>query len=130
METNVPNAPNIPNVPTVPSSPRTAMPLIAGILSIISGAGKLLGFLGLIVASIFMIMPERFSRINLTLFLVIGGIVLIVLGVLAIVGGVYSIQRKKFGLSLAGAIAALLPFNLLGLAAVILVALARREFPD
>ena len=115
METNVKN---------------TAMPSVAGILSIVSGVLKLLWFLVLIIVSIFMAVPERFTRINPVVILVTISLVLIVLGVLAIVGGVYTLQRKNFGLSLAGAIAALLPFNLLCLAAVILLALSRKEFAD
>jgi hypothetical protein len=113
------------------SVPKTAMPLVAGILSIVAGASKLIGFLVLIVISIFYASgPERYMPVNPVVILIIGGIFLIVLGVLAIVGGVYTIQRRNFGLSLAGAIAALLPFNLLGLASVILIALARKEFTD
>ncbi len=108
---------------------KTAMPTVAGILSIISGAFKLIGFLVLIAVGFFVaVSPDRYTRMNPVWILTIVGIILIVLGVLSIVGGVYTLQRKKFGLSLAGAIAALLPLNLLGLAAVILLALSRREF--
>ena len=56
------------------------------------------------------------------------GVPLIVLGIIAIVGGVSAIRRKSFGLSLAGAICALIPLNLLGLLAVIFVSLGKREF--
>jgi hypothetical protein len=56
------------------------------------------------------------------------GIVLLVLGIVAIVGGISAVRRKSFGLSLAGAICAFLPFNILGLLAVIFVSVARREF--
>jgi hypothetical protein len=59
---------------------------------------------------------------------IIVGVVLIALGILAIGGGVSAIKRKSFGLSLAGAICALLPLNVLGLLAVIFVSLAKREF--
>jgi hypothetical protein len=50
-----------------------------------------------------------------------------VLGIVAVVGGISAIRRKRFGLSLAGAICAL-PSVFLGIAAVILVALGKREF--
>jgi hypothetical protein len=58
----------------------------------------------------------------------ITGVILLVLGIIAIAGGVSAIRRKSFGLSLAGAICALIPLNLLGLLAVIFVSLGKREF--
>ena len=57
---------------------------------------------------------------------IIGGCVG-VLGIIAIVGGISAIRRKKFGLSLAGAICAL-PSVFVGILAVIFVALGKREF--
>ena len=51
----------------------------------------------------------------------------VVLGILAVVGGISAIRRKRFGLSLAGAICALLS-HILGILAVIFVALGKREF--
>jgi len=60
------------------------------------------------------------------LWVIIGGCVGI-LGIVAIVGGISAIRRKRFGLSLAGAICAL-PSVILGIPAVILVALGKREF--
>jgi hypothetical protein len=49
------------------------------------------------------------------------------LGIVAIVGGISAIRRKRFGLSLAGAIFAL-PSVILGILAVIFVSLGKREF--
>jgi len=59
-------------------------------------------------------------------WVIIGGCVGI-LGVVAIVGGISAIKRKRFGLSLAGAICAL-PSVILGIPAVIFVTLGKREF--
>jgi hypothetical protein len=71
------------------------------------------------------------------------GVPLLVLGVVGIVGGVSAIRKKRFGLSLAGAICTLpsvvfglyldgapsaLASLLLGIVAVIFVVLGRREF--
>jgi hypothetical protein len=57
------------------------------------------------------------------------GVPLIVLGIIAIVGGVSALRRKSFGLSLAGAICGLpSPFWLLAILAVIFVARGKREF--
>ena len=55
-----------------------------------------------------------------------GGL-LLALGILAIAGGISAVKRKSFGLSLAGAICAL-PKGILGILAVIFVALGKREF--
>ena len=50
-----------------------------------------------------------------------------VLGIVAVVGGISAVGRRRFGLSLAGAICAL-PSTIFGILAVILVALGKREF--
>ena len=60
-------------------------------------------------------------------WLLIVGVPLIVLGILAIIGGVSAVRRKSFGLSLAGAICTL-PSVILGILAVIFVSLGRRAF--
>jgi hypothetical protein len=65
--------------------------------------------------------------LSLTILIIIGAI-LAVLGIVAIVGGISAIRRGSFGLSLAGAICALLPINVLGILAVIFVSLAKEEF--
>jgi len=57
------------------------------------------------------------------LFLMCSG----VLGIVAIIGGISAIKRKRFGLSLAGAVCAL-PSVILGILAVIFIALGKREF--
>lgn len=51
----------------------------------------------------------------------------VVLGIMAVVGGISAIKRKWFGISLAGAIGALFTVPL-GILAVIFVALGKREF--
>ena len=112
-----------------------------GILSIIVGAFEVIGG-GMMVALVcFSMLPLRLWLFqSLTRFggicgiagvpiwcIIVGGL-LLVLGIIAIVGGVSAIRRKSFGLSLAGAICALIPLNLLGLLAVIFVSLGKREF--
>jgi len=114
-----------------------------GILSIIVGAFEVIGG-GIMVALVslrillrlwlFSFLPgvPRFwfehSMADVPIWWMITGGLLLVLGILAIVGGVSAIRRKSFGLSLAGAICALIPLNLLGLLAVIFVSLGKREF--
>jgi hypothetical protein len=108
---------------------KTAMPIIAGILAVVSGGCKLLALLGLVIASY----SEMFSRVFALQMrpetsLLIIGIPLAILGVLAIAGGVCALQRKHFLWAVIGSIAALLPFSCLGLAAIILAALSESEF--
>ena len=54
-------------------------------------------------------------------------VVAMVLGVIAIIGGISALRRRSYGLSLAGAICAL-PSTLLGILAVVFIALGKREF--
>ena len=61
-------------------------------------------------------------------WVIIGGCVGI-LGIVAVVGGISAISRKRFDLSLAGAISALLS-GLMGIIAVIFVVLGKREFRE
>jgi hypothetical protein len=58
------------------------------------------------------------------------GITMIVLGALAIVGGVYALRVKTWGLALAGSIAAVLTGRLLGVVALVFTVLGRKDFQD
>jgi hypothetical protein len=60
--------------------------------------------------------------------ILVSGLILAVPGIIAIIGGVYSLKRQRWGLSLAGAICVTVYFNLLGLPALILVILSKSEF--
>jgi len=110
-----------------------------GILSIIVGAFEVIGG-GIMVALISLGISLRLSCLPfhpgvwyehswavVPIWPMIMGGILLVLGIIAIAGGVSAIRRKSFGLSLAGAICAL-PSVILGILAVIFVSLARREF--
>ena len=113
-----------------------------GILSIIVGAFEILD--GGMMALMCLRIPLRLGLISflpgiprpwfehcigvIPIWLIIVGGLFVVLGIIAIVGGVSAIRRKSYGLSLTGAICALIPLNLLGLLAVIFVSLGRREF--
>ena len=108
-----------------------------GILSIIVGVFELItgGIVGAFIV-LGMTVPKfpgfpsggGFGMGLATTWLIIIGIVLAVLGIIAIVGGTSAIRRGNFGLSLAGAICALLPINVLGILAIIFVSLAKGEF--
>ena len=102
---------------------KTWKPTVAGILAIIAGAVEVIagiafatgvgfwwGFLGLGWLS------AVFAP-------------LIVFGIIAIIGGIYALLRKIWGLALAGSICALIgPWFILGLLAIIFVSLGKGEF--
>jgi len=121
-------------------SDRVGLLTAGGILSIIGGALEVIG--GVIIAVLTIgirillrlaLLPfhpgDWFERILpvLPTWLIIVGVPILVLGIIAIVGGISAIRRKSFGLSLAGAICAL-PSNILGILAIIFVSLSKREF--
>jgi hypothetical protein len=63
-----------------------------------------------------------------TTFIVTLGIALLVPGVVSMLGGIYSIKRSLWGLALAGSISTFISFIFLGVPAIVLTALAKREF--
>ncbi|TET42354.1 MAG: hypothetical protein E3J60_02720 [Dehalococcoidia bacterium] len=58
---------------------------------------------------------------------IIVGILILVLGAIGIAGGISALNKKSFGLSLAGAIC-ILPTVLLGILAIIFVSVSKKEF--
>jgi len=108
---------------------KTWKPIAGGICSIVAGAlgviyGGLLSVIG-IGGATYLEMPRN----GLFVLAALGWPALI-LGVLAILGGIFAIQRRRWGLSLAGGICALLipPPFILGILATVFIALSREEF--
>ncbi len=56
------------------------------------------------------------------------GIPIVLINVLAIVGGVFAIKRKNWGVALAGSIAAILSSFILGVVALIFTIIGKSEF--
>ncbi len=71
---------------------------------------------------------QGFLRV-MVLFYVITAIAHVLLGALAIIGGIFTIRRQSWPLALAGAIAATITFYPTGIAAVIITIISREEFP-
>jgi len=65
--------------------------------------------------------------ISSTILLAVG-ITLLVFGVIALVGGIYALKRERWGLALAGSILAIPSGGILGILAIIFVALGKKEF--
>lgn len=105
----------------------TPLPIVAGILMLVSAGLKLLAILGLLSFGFFAVAPPSMPRFGALVFLS-ALIPLLAITALAVVGGVFALLRRRWGWALAGAIATILPFDLLGVAATVLVALSREEF--
>ena len=109
---------------------KTKKPTIGGILTIFSG---LLGLLGIFSYSIGLgdagsgivkgDMPPFVPSIIFGM-----SIPAIVIAILAVVGGIFAILRKRWRWSLVGSIAAVLSLIILGIPAVVLIALSKDEF--
>ena len=106
---------------------KTWKPIAAGILEITAGGLSVITGCGLymsaMVANFLTTVPPLVYAI-----LTYPMIPLILLGILAIAGGICALLRKRWGLALAGAIASLLVAPLLGLFAVIFTAVCKKEF--
>ncbi len=102
-----------------PQKKESAMPLIGGILVLLVGLGYLIGG-GIIAAgsSFFIAVGGGFG--------ILCGAVVLILGIIAILGGIFAIQRKNFAIALIGAIFTI-P-SILGLIGLILIAVSRDEF--
>ena len=60
--------------------------------------------------------------------LIIMAVLLAIFSALPLIGGIYAVQRKNWGLALAGSIVAILSSTPLGIVSTVLVALAKNEF--
>jgi len=104
--------------------------IAAGILSIIAGTwGVMAGVILTVITSAYppaWIRLTPFQTVILNRLSPLGA----ALGLVAILGGVFALRRRKWGLALAGAVCAAMipPPFFLGALAVILVAIARDEF--
>ncbi|MFC1932470.1 hypothetical protein ACFLXU_02410 [Chloroflexota bacterium] len=106
---------------------KTWRPTVAGILDIIAG-GLSLFVLFLFAIGPMIIMPLNAGTFSLDLSLLLMVIPGLAIEALAIVGGVFAIQRKKWGWALAGSIAAAIMPLPLGIAAIVLTVLSQNEF--
>ncbi len=111
---------------------KTQKPIVAGVFNIITGGLGILGafatFFGFgVVTGAFGIptgyIPEFVPGIVLG-----SGIFILIVAVLALIGGIFAVQRKQWGWALAGSIAAIFSLIILGIPAIILVAISKNEF--
>ena len=118
---------------------KTWKPTAAGILNIISGAINIFWAICLIIAIttveiwevIFDAIPPGelpFAASLVSTILIVLLALSIIEVILPIVGGVFALQRRKWGWALAGSIMAIVGVFPLGVASTIFVAMAKDEF--
>jgi len=120
---------------------RTWMPRTAGILNIVSGAFVLIG--GITTATILgtpmAISVSRYYMYSvgssdgitpsvITMVISILAAVLIIAGIVSLLGGIYALKRRIWGLALAGSIFTFFPLPPLGIPAIIFTALSKNKF--
>ena len=110
------------------------MPTVAGILTIIAGGTKVLAFFGVLITMLFVpassysswdSAPHMMWSANWMIALMVP---LLVLGILAIIGGIFMLQRRVWVMALVGSIAAMIPNTIFGIAALVLIAISRDQF--
>lgn len=102
---------------------KTWKPTVAGILALIAGIIEVIA--GIVFATGLAFWGGFFGMGWLSAVFA----PLIIFGIIAIVGGIYALKRRIWGLALAGSICAVIgPWFILGILAIIFVALGKREF--
>ncbi|MFC1939603.1 hypothetical protein ACFLXO_02830 [Chloroflexota bacterium] len=118
---------------------KTWKPVVAGILNIISGVlsvSSVIGIVNAIVAgdtgkSILDISPPEdlpFVEPLIPAILIILLLLAIIVALFPVIGGVFALQRMKWGWALAGSIIAIPAMFPLGVASTIFVVMAKDEF--
>ncbi|MDD5083232.1 MAG: hypothetical protein PHU08_07675 [Dehalococcoidales bacterium] len=110
---------------------KTWMPTTAGVLCIVAGVIDL--FVGIAITALSSFIGALSGIWGARAIGTAFGIPIIILGIVAVIGGIYALQRRVWGLALAGAICALLifpvwPGSIAGLLAIIFVAVSKQEF--
>jgi len=114
---------------------KTYKPVTGGILSIVCGGCSLFVVFGLIIAILAIsygsgwawdFRPMRVEFVQSLLILI--AVFHVIAGILALIGGIFGIQRLKWGLALGGSIAGVFGFFPVGIAAVVFTAIAKDEF--
>ncbi len=115
-----------------PAKKKTALPLVGGIMILVGGVIALLAGIGLVGSvgafDAFMIIDVEGVDM-LEDILTACGVIFIILGLVAVLGGVFALMRKHFGLAILGGVFALIAGLFIpGLIGLILVGMSKDEF--
>jgi hypothetical protein len=109
---------------------KTWKPMVAGILDIVTGAFALLSVIGLVIGIVVIgsdVVGPGVPDFVITILWILA-IPFLIIGVLAIIGGIYSIQRKKWGMALAGTVATIVYWFFVGIPAIVFISQSKDEF--
>ena len=115
----------------------TWKPVMAGILDIVSGAIGMVGGIYFVILSSLLRSIHEYLKVDPAVIKNIEQIVsniiavpfiLVFAGIIAIIGGVYALQRRIWVFALAGAVFSFVLFWPFGLASIIITAMSREEF--
>jgi hypothetical protein len=118
---------------------KTWKPTVAGILTIIVGAFSIIGAFILFIASAVIsagsswagLTESDFGNVDpsvVATIVLVMGIIAIIFALLEIIGGIFALNRKIWGLALAGSIAAALTSTVVGILAIVFLAMGKNEF--
>ena len=120
---------------------KTWKPTVAGILDIVGGSLSILGSVGIIIGIMFFVPVSRSVGPGpvpdmerwmipgiLETILVLAAVHLLIVGILPIIGGIFALQRRKWGLALAGSIATIFGSTLFGILATVFTSISKDEF--
>jgi hypothetical protein len=107
---------------------KTAKPVVAGVFNIVIGSFCLLGVLGLLIAAAVVTGATAGLGIPVSVLLIIIAVPLAIVGGLALAGGIVALQRRLWGLALAGSIVTFFICNIFGITSTVLIAVSRDEF--
>ena len=114
-----------------PAKKKTVMPVIGGIMILVGGVLSLVAGIGLVasVGAFDSLMLVDVEGVDMLEDLMTAcGIIFIILGLIGVLGGVFAIMRKHFGLAILGGVFALAGWFIPALIGLILVGVSKDEF--
>jgi len=102
------------------------MPLTAGILDLVAGVPALI--IGILVAAGLGALGRLSGIAGVGVIMGAIGVPLIIFAIIAIVGGVFALRKRTWGLALAGSIFALFCAWILGIPAIVFTVMGKKHF--